>query len=110
MAFNDRLRCKTCIITGSGGSIGRAACLRFAEEGAHVVGVDIAPGGAEETLRLVEAAGGTMISIHPADLTDKAECERVVSTAVERFGGNRSEAARALGIGRNTLLRKLREP
>ena len=86
MSFNDRLRGKTCVITGSGGSIGRAACLRFAAEGAHVVGVDIAAGGAEETLRLVEGAGGTMISVHPADLTDKAECERVVSTAVERFG------------------------
>lgn len=83
----DRLRGKSCIVTGSGGSIGRATCLRFAAEGAHVVGCDIASAGAEETLRLVEAAGGTMISVHPADLTSKAECERVVAAAVEQFGG-----------------------
>jgi Nif-specific regulatory protein len=38
-----------------------------------------------------------------------AEVERdhIVST-LRVFGGNRSEAARALGIGRNTLLRKLK--
>jgi NAD(P)-dependent dehydrogenase (short-subunit alcohol dehydrogenase family) len=84
--MNNRLKDKTCIITGSGGSIGRAACLRFAAEGANVVGCDIAPEGAEETLKLVEDAGGSMISIHPADLTDKAQCERVVAAAVDRFG------------------------
>ena len=84
--MDDRLKDKTCIITGSGGSIGRAACLRLAAEGANVVGCDIAPEGAEETLKLVEDAGGSMISIHPADLTDKAQCERVVAAAVDRFG------------------------
>lgn len=87
MDLTKRLAGKTCIVTGSGGSIGRATCLRFAAEGANVVGCDIAPAGAEETVRLVEAAGGTMISVHPADLTDKAQCERLVQAAVDRFGG-----------------------
>lgn len=85
--INDRLRGKTCIITGSGGSIGRAACLRFAAEGANIVGCDVAAEGAEETMRQVEAAGGTMISVHPANLTERSECDRVVAAAVERFGG-----------------------
>jgi NAD(P)-dependent dehydrogenase (short-subunit alcohol dehydrogenase family) len=78
---------KTCVVTGSGGSIGRAAALRFASEGANVVGCDISIDGSEETVRLVEAAGGTMISVHPCDLTKKAECDRLVAAAVERFGG-----------------------
>ena len=52
-----------------------------------MLGADIAPGGAEETLRLVEAGWRHYDPIHPADLTDKAECERVVATTVERFGG-----------------------
>ena len=82
-----RLAGKTCIITGSGGSIGRATALRFAAEGANIVGCDIADAGALETVRLVEAAGGSMISVQPADLTQKSECERVVAAAVERFGG-----------------------
>jgi len=87
MDLTRRLAGKTCIVTGSGGSIGRATCLRFAAEGANVVGCDIAAPGAGETVRLVEAAGGTMISVHPADLTDKATCERLVQSAVDRFGG-----------------------
>ena len=37
----------------------------------------------------------------------EVEREHIVST-LRVFGGNRSEAARALGIGRNTLLRKLK--
>ena len=84
--INQRLAGKTCIVTGSGGSIGRATALRFAAEGANVVGCDIAVPGAEETLRLVEQAGGRMISIHPLDLTNKAQCERLVAETVNRFG------------------------
>ena len=86
MDLGQRFTGKTCIVTGSGGSIGRATCLRFAAEGANVVGCDIAAVSAEETLGLVIGAGGTMISVHPADLTDKAVCESVVAAAVENFG------------------------
>ena len=43
----------------------------------------------------------------PRPLAD-VEREHILTT-VQVFGGNRSEAARALGIGRNTLLRKLKE-
>lgn len=77
---------KTCIVTGSGGSIGRAAALRIASEGGRVVGCDIVAASAEETVRLVEQAGGTMISVHPCNLTVKTECERLVAAAVARFG------------------------
>lgn len=86
MDLTRRLAGKTCIVTGSGGSIGRAACLRLAAEGANVVGCDVVAAGAEETLRQVEAAGGRMISVHPADLTQKDACERVVAAAVDTFG------------------------
>jgi NAD(P)-dependent dehydrogenase (short-subunit alcohol dehydrogenase family) len=86
MDLTRRLAGKTCIVTGSGGSIGRATCLRFAAEGANLVGCDVAPAGAEETMRLVEQAGGRMISVHPADLTQKEACERVAAAAVETFG------------------------
>lgn len=82
-----RFEGKTCIVTGSGGSIGRASALRFAAEGGNVVGCDLYPEGAEETVRLVEEAGGTIVSLHPCDLTNKAQCEALVALAVERFGG-----------------------
>lgn len=82
-----RFEGKTCVVTGSGGSIGRATALRLAAEGAHVVGCDVVAAGAEETVRLVEEAGGSIISVHPCNLTSKTECERLVAAAVERFGG-----------------------
>ena len=85
--ITKRLNGKACIVTGSGGSIGRATCLRFAAEGANLVGCDIATEAAQETVRLVEEAGGTMISVHPADLTHKSACEQLVESAVGRFGG-----------------------
>lgn len=87
MDLTKRLAGKTCIITGSGGGIGRATCLRFAAEGANVVGCDIVADGAEETLAMVRDAGGMMISVHPADLTSKTDCDHVVATACAEFGG-----------------------
>jgi NAD(P)-dependent dehydrogenase (short-subunit alcohol dehydrogenase family) len=82
-----RFEGKSVVVTGSGGSIGRAAALRFASEGANVVGCDISSEGSEETVRQVTAAGGKMISVHPCDLTKKAECDRLVAEAVAGFGG-----------------------
>jgi len=81
-----RLEGKCCIVTGSGGSIGRAAALRLASEGALLVGCDIATGSAGETLRAVTAAGGEMISIEPCNLNRAEDCDRVVAAAIERFG------------------------
>lgn len=82
-----RLEGKVCIVTGSGGSIGRATALMFAREGAHVVGCDVVAEGAAETVELAVKAGGSMISVHPCNLTEKAECERLVAAAVMAFGG-----------------------
>ncbi len=45
-----------------------------------------------------------------SDTLPLAELERVhILRALQRFGGNRKETARALGIGANTLWRKLRK-
>ncbi|QLC26493.1 SDR family oxidoreductase [Parasphingopyxis algicola] len=87
MDLTKRFAGKTCIVTGSGGSIGRATALRLAAEGANIVGCDVVAEGAAETVRLVEEAGGAILSVHPADLTEKAQCERVVGEALDRFGG-----------------------
>ncbi len=84
--MTGRLAGKVCIVTGSGGTIGRAATLRFAEEGAQIVGCDLNSTGAGETVELVVQAGGTMVSVDPCDLTAKADCDRVVLSALDRFG------------------------
>jgi NAD(P)-dependent dehydrogenase (short-subunit alcohol dehydrogenase family) len=82
-----RLEGKVCVITGTGGSMGRAAALAFAGEGALVVGCDVAVEPAEETLAAVRDAGGEMISMQPCVLSDPAECAKLIELAVGRFGG-----------------------
>ena len=81
-----RLAGKVCVITGTGGSMGRAAALLFAREGASVVGCDVVTGPAEETVKLVHDAGGTMVSLQPCLLGDPAECARLAGFAVSEFG------------------------
>jgi NAD(P)-dependent dehydrogenase (short-subunit alcohol dehydrogenase family) len=82
-----RLTGKVCIITGTGGSIGRATALTFAREGALVVGCGLDVDPAEATVEMVHGAGGEMISMQPCDLTDPADCAALVDLAVGTFGG-----------------------
>jgi NAD(P)-dependent dehydrogenase (short-subunit alcohol dehydrogenase family) len=75
-----------CVVTGTGGSMGRATALAFAREGASVVGCDVTVEPAEETVELARAAGGAMVSRHPCRLTDPVECTALVALAIETFG------------------------
>jgi NAD(P)-dependent dehydrogenase (short-subunit alcohol dehydrogenase family) len=84
--MSPRLAGKVCVITGTGGSIGRASALRFAREGALVVGCDLGVDAAEATVEGVREAGGTMVSKHPCRLSDTAECDALVEFAVSAFG------------------------
>src|SRR6202142_596549 len=81
-----RLAGKVCVITGTGGSMGRATALTFAREGASVVGCDVTVEQAAATVEMVRAAGGEMVSLHPCQLGDPAECARLVELAVSEFG------------------------
>lgn len=84
--MSNRLAGKVCIITGIGGSIGREAALTFAREGALVVGCDVHADHAEATVEAVHAAGGTIVSLHPCDLTNPVDCQSLVNFAVRTFG------------------------
>ena len=81
-----RLDGKVALVTGTAGGQGRAAAILFAAEGATVVGCDIQPEGAAETVELVRAAGGSMTSSQPLDLTDDSEVRSWVDGAAERHG------------------------
>src|SRR3954468_497666 len=83
---SGRLEGKVCVVTGTGGSMGRATALTFAREGASVVGCDVAVEPAEETVAMVEAAGVEMVSLQPCILSDPAECARLVDFAVSELG------------------------
>jgi NAD(P)-dependent dehydrogenase (short-subunit alcohol dehydrogenase family) len=81
-----RLSGKVCIITGTGGSVGREAAVAFAREGASVVGCDVNVDAAGATVAAVRGEGDTMESLHPCDLTSPADCHALVEFAVETFG------------------------
>jgi len=81
-----RLDKKVCIITGTGGSIGRETALYFAKEGARIVGCDINEAAAMETEEMVIRAGGEMVSYVPANLSDSAVCREVVDLAIKTYG------------------------
>jgi NAD(P)-dependent dehydrogenase (short-subunit alcohol dehydrogenase family) len=81
-----RLDGKVCVVTGTGGSIGRATALTFAREGASVVGSDVSVDAADATLQAVRAQGGTMVSMAPCDLSAPSDCDALVDLAVREFG------------------------
>ncbi|HEV7148701.1 MAG TPA: SDR family NAD(P)-dependent oxidoreductase [Pedococcus sp.] len=83
----NRLAEKVALITGTAGGQGRAAALRFAAEGATVVGCDVKADGAAETVEMVRASGGRMTSTQPLDLADEAAVQHWVDEAAERHGG-----------------------
>ena len=81
-----QLNGKVCVITGTGGSVGRAAADRFAKEGAIVVGCDTNATSAQDTVDRVHSAGGRMTSLHPVDLTTLAGCQKLVEFAISHYG------------------------
>jgi NAD(P)-dependent dehydrogenase (short-subunit alcohol dehydrogenase family) len=84
--MSGRLSGKVCVITGTGGSMGRAAALAFAREGGAVVGCDVNVRGAEATAEMVRSQGGTMISLQPCRLTEPSDCQALVDFAMRECG------------------------
>jgi NAD(P)-dependent dehydrogenase (short-subunit alcohol dehydrogenase family) len=76
---------KSCVITGGGSGVGRAAAVLFAQHGASVVVGDVRDGWADDTVALVAKEGGTAVAVH-CDVSQEAEVEALVASAVERFG------------------------
>ena len=84
--MSDRLAGKVCIVTGTGGSMGRAAAKMFAAQGAFVVGCDIDVARAAETLAIVLNAGGTMVSLHPVDMSLQSDAAELIRFALKNYG------------------------
>jgi NAD(P)-dependent dehydrogenase (short-subunit alcohol dehydrogenase family) len=83
---SKRLAGKVCIITGTGGSIGTAAALAFAREGALVVGTGQQAGSSDEAIEAVRDAGGTMAALEPCDLGEPDDCRALVAFALKTYG------------------------
>ncbi|HET9911867.1 MAG TPA: beta-ketoacyl-ACP reductase [Anaerolineales bacterium] len=80
-----KLENKAAIVTGSGSGIGRATALRLAKEGAAVVVCDVNQAGMDETVSLATAQGGNAIAV-PGNVADRADVQRVVDAALDKFG------------------------
>jgi len=80
-----RLKDKVAIVTGGGRGLGKAYCLRMAEEGARVVVADILEKEAGETVSEIKAKGGEAIAIK-ADVTSEADTQRMAEETIKKFG------------------------
>ena len=96
--MTGRLAGKTAFITGAARGIGRAQAVRFAQEGAAIIGVDVCapiesvlvpastPADLDETARLVQQAGGRIVT----DIVDVRDLDALRASAdrgATRLGG-----------------------
>ena len=83
---NGRLAGKRAIITGAGSGIGRAAAIKFAQEGARVGLIDINWAAIDEVAASITASGGEALPLL-ADVTDEDQVANAVDEAIARWGG-----------------------
>jgi NAD(P)-dependent dehydrogenase (short-subunit alcohol dehydrogenase family) len=80
-----RLKDKVALITGAAQGIGRETALLFAAEGARVVAADVNDAAGEATVAELRAAGHAAVYVH-TDVSQAADCQRMVARAEEEFG------------------------
>jgi 2-hydroxycyclohexanecarboxyl-CoA dehydrogenase len=76
---------KTVIVTGGGGGIGGATCLRFARAGAAVGVLDLDPEAGERVAAQIRDAGGRALSVR-CDITDRASVDAAVAAVEQELG------------------------
>jgi NAD(P)-dependent dehydrogenase (short-subunit alcohol dehydrogenase family) len=80
-----RLKDDVALITGGGSGIGRATCIRLAEEGAVVAVLDRDLEGARATVQEIESAGGRALAVK-ADVSRAEDVEAAVAEVVAALG------------------------
>ena len=76
---------RAAIVTGGGSGLGRAIAVELARLGASVAVAGRRPEPLEETVALIEAAGGDALA-QPTDVREPDAVDALVGATVERFG------------------------
>jgi 3-oxoacyl-[acyl-carrier protein] reductase len=76
---------KAAIVTGGANGLGKAYCLRMAQEGAKVVVADIAEKEAQAVVSEIKAVGGTAIALN-TDVTSEAATKKMAEETIKAFG------------------------
>lgn len=79
------IRGKVALVTGGARNLGRADCLRLAEEGCRVAVVDLNREGAEETAEAIRAKGGEALAVE-CDITDQDRVRAAVAEVERALG------------------------
>ncbi len=83
--MSGRVAGKIAIVTGGASGIGRACCIRLAEEGASVVVTDLDQKMGQQTVDAIKAMGGTAEFI-AHDVTDELQWAHVIDTVRNNYG------------------------
>jgi 3-oxoacyl-[acyl-carrier protein] reductase len=76
---------KVAIVTGGGSGMGRASSLLYAQEGGAVVIADVNDEGGEQTVAMIEQAGGKARFVH-TDTSDESAILNLISETTATFG------------------------
>ncbi len=77
---------KVVIVTGAANGIGRATAIRFAQEGCHLVLVDINQQALAQVESAIASSFGVEQLISAGDLAEPSFLSTVVDAAIEKFG------------------------
>lgn len=102
-----RLSDKVAIITGGGRGLGKAGCLRFAEEGATVIVADYDTESAVDLAQHIVNCGMKAVGVH-VNVADKDSVDALVNFVIDKFGKIDILVNNA-GITRDKTLLKLSE-
>ncbi|TKA68157.1 hypothetical protein B0A55_07444 [Friedmanniomyces simplex] len=85
------LKGRVAVVTGAGAledgiGNGRASAILLAEAGCEVVCVDLKVELAERTVQMIQEEGLAKSIAVKANVTDEADCKKVVETTIEHFG------------------------